>query len=137
MGFLAVQCAIRGRPGSLCLLPVGDRCLSFWKSAARKSAPTVAQIVPCNLAILTLTELSRISPRCDTATQPFSDRTANKVVQDLLPHASERMTKDVYDDAVSDEKRKANKGVVRMITRAKEAAKDVAKGVAVGGRSDK
>jgi integrase len=49
-----------------------------------------------------------------------------KVVQDLLRHASQRMTQDVYDAAVSDEKQAANSKVVRLVTRSKGVAKGVA-----------
>ena len=38
-----------------------------------------------------------------------------KVVQDLLRHASYKLTMDVYDDAVSDEKREAHSGVMRLV----------------------
>jgi len=55
-----------------------------------------------------------------------------KVVQGLLRHASQKMTQDVYDEAVSEEKRKANKKVVRLVTRSKKPRKGVAKGVASG-----
>jgi len=40
-----------------------------------------------------------------------------KVVQDLLRHASYSITANVYDSAVSDEKREAHSGVMRLITR--------------------
>lgn len=39
-----------------------------------------------------------------------------KVVQDLLRHASYELTMDVYDDAVSREKREAHSGVIRLIS---------------------
>jgi integrase len=40
-----------------------------------------------------------------------------KVVQDLLRHASYSITANVYDSAVSDEKRRAHSGVMRLVTR--------------------
>jgi len=40
-----------------------------------------------------------------------------KVVQDLLRHASYQITANIYDSAVSDEKRKAHSGVIRLVTR--------------------
>jgi len=40
-----------------------------------------------------------------------------KVVQDLLRHASYQITANIYDAAVSDEKRKAHSGVIRLVTR--------------------
>ena len=40
-----------------------------------------------------------------------------KVIQDLLRHASYSITANVYDSAVSDEKREAHSGVVRLVTR--------------------
>ncbi len=39
-----------------------------------------------------------------------------KVVQDLLRHASYSITANVYDSAVSDEKREAHSGVMRLVT---------------------
>jgi integrase len=54
-----------------------------------------------------------------------------KVVQDLLRHASQRMTQDVYDTAVSAEKQEANSKVVRLVTRALVPARNgVVNGVA-------
>jgi len=41
-----------------------------------------------------------------------------KVVQDLLRHASYQITANIYDSAVSDEKREAHSGVIRLVTRA-------------------
>jgi len=41
-----------------------------------------------------------------------------KVVQDLLRHASYQITANIYDAAVSDEKREAHSGVIRLVTRA-------------------
>jgi integrase len=38
-----------------------------------------------------------------------------KVVQDLLRHASYGITMNIYDSAVSDEKRKAHSGVMRLV----------------------
>ena len=40
-----------------------------------------------------------------------------KVVQDLLRHASYSITANIYDAAVSDEKRNAHRGVLRLVTR--------------------
>jgi len=40
-----------------------------------------------------------------------------KVVQDLLRHASYQVTANIYDSAVSDEKREAHSGVIRLVTR--------------------
>ena len=40
-----------------------------------------------------------------------------KVVQDLLRHATYSITANVYDAAVSDEKRKAHRGVLHLVTR--------------------
>jgi integrase len=40
-----------------------------------------------------------------------------KVVQDLLRHATYSITANIYDAAVSDEKRGAHRGVLRMVTR--------------------
>ena len=45
------------------------------------------------------------------------NRNDPKVVQDLLRHASYSITANVYDSAVSDEKREAHSGVMRLITR--------------------
>src|SRR5215831_2639110 len=45
-----------------------------------------------------------------------------KVVQDLLRHASYQVTANIYDSAVSDEKRKAHSGVIRLVTRASTRA---------------
>jgi integrase len=53
-----------------------------------------------------------------------------KIVHGLLRHASQKMTQDVYDEAVSEEKRNANKKVVRLVTRPKKPRKGVLKGVA-------
>ena len=39
-----------------------------------------------------------------------------KVVQDLLRHASYKLTMDADDDAVSSEKREAQSGVIRLIS---------------------
>jgi integrase len=39
-----------------------------------------------------------------------------KVVQDLLRHASYKLTLDVYDDVVSSEKREGHSGVIRLIS---------------------
>jgi integrase len=38
-----------------------------------------------------------------------------KVIQDLLRHASYSITANVYDSAVSDEKRDAHSGVMRLV----------------------
>jgi integrase len=38
-----------------------------------------------------------------------------KVIQDLLRHASYSITANVYDSAVSDEKREAHSGVMRLV----------------------
>lgn len=53
-----------------------------------------------------------------------------KVVRDLLRHASQRMTEDVYDAPVSEEeeKMKANKKVVRLVSGAKKPSKGLASG---------
>jgi integrase len=40
-----------------------------------------------------------------------------KVVQDLLRHASYQITANIYDEAVSAEKRQAHSGVMRLVTR--------------------
>ena len=40
---------------------------------------------------------------------------ATKVIQDLLRHASYSITANVYDSAVSDEKREAHSGVMRLV----------------------
>jgi integrase len=40
-----------------------------------------------------------------------------KVVQDLLRHASYSITANIYDAAVSDEKREAHRGVLHLVTR--------------------
>ena len=40
-----------------------------------------------------------------------------KVVQDLLRHASYQITANIYDVAVSDEKREAHSEVIRLVTR--------------------
>ena len=56
-----------------------------------------------------------------------------KVVQDVLRHASQRMTQDVYDEAVSEEKRKANKKVVRLVKRPQNPHKGAGRGVAAAG----
>jgi integrase len=45
-----------------------------------------------------------------------------KVVQDLLRHASYQITANIYDSAVSDEKREAHSGVIRLVTRASTRA---------------
>lgn len=45
-----------------------------------------------------------------------------KVVQDLLRHASYQVTANIYDSAVSDEKREAHSGVIRLVTRASTRA---------------
>jgi integrase len=42
----------------------------------------------------------------------------SKVVQDRLRHASYQITANIYDSAVSDEKREAHSGVIRLVTRA-------------------
>jgi integrase len=43
------------------------------------------------------------------------------VVQDLLRHASYKLTMDVYDDAVSSEKREAHSGVILLISNRTQA----------------
>ncbi len=40
-----------------------------------------------------------------------------KVVQDLLRHATYNITANIYDAAVSEEKREAHRGVLRLVTR--------------------
>ena len=40
-----------------------------------------------------------------------------KIVQGLLRHSSIKITMDIYDEAVSDEKQKAHRGVIRQVTR--------------------
>jgi hypothetical protein len=40
-----------------------------------------------------------------------------KVVQGLLRHSSIKITMDIYDEAVSDEKQRAHRGVIRQVTR--------------------
>jgi integrase len=50
-----------------------------------------------------------------------------KVIQDLLRHASYSITANVYDSAVSDEKREAHSGVMRLVatrTSTRSQAKD-------------
>ncbi len=39
-----------------------------------------------------------------------------RVIQDLLRHAAYKLTMDVYDDAVSSEKREAHSGAIRLIS---------------------
>jgi Phage integrase family len=40
-----------------------------------------------------------------------------KIVQGLLRHSSIKITMDIYDEAVSDEKQRAHRGVIRQLTR--------------------
>jgi len=40
-----------------------------------------------------------------------------KIVQGLLRHSSIKITMDIYDEAVSDEKQRAHRGVIRQVTR--------------------
>ena len=52
-----------------------------------------------------------------------------KVIQDLLRHASYSITANVYDSAVSDEKREAHSGVMRLVatrTRAEDGRMTIA-----------
>lgn len=43
-------------------------------------------------------------------------------ITDLLRHASYQITANIYDSAVSDEKREAHSGVIRLVTRASTRA---------------
>ena len=40
-----------------------------------------------------------------------------KVVQDLLRHSTYSITANIYDAAISDEKREAHRGVLHLVTR--------------------
>lgn len=57
--------------------------------------------------------------------------TGLQIVQSLLRHASQKVTQDVCDEAVLEEKRKPNDKVVRLVPRPKEPHKGVLEGVAV------
>jgi integrase len=57
------------------------------------------------------------TPRHSHTTLLRQNGTNPKVVQDLLRHASYQITANIYDSAVSSEKREAHSGVIRLVTR--------------------